>query len=104
IADENNHRLRRIAPEGTIATVAGSGQQGFAADGSVAISSAQNQPIGAAVSAFGWPVIADETSGTVRILFSDGKLYSPDGLSTRTTTLTATAPNAIYGTAQSSVT
>lgn len=103
IADENNHRLRRISANGTITTVAGNGQQGSAADGTVAISSAQNQPVGAAVSVFGWPVVADETSGTVRILFSDGKLYSPGGLSTRATTLTATAPNAVYGTAQSTI-
>ena len=103
IADENNHRLRRIAADGTITTIAGSGRQGSAADGEVAISSAQNQPAGAAASNFGWPIIADAANHTVQILFADGRLYAPGGLSTRITTLTATAPNAVYGTSQSTV-
>ena len=103
IADENNHRLRRIAADGTITTIAGSGLQGAAADGAVAISSAQNQPVAAAFSSFGWPLIADTANHTVQIVFTDGRLYSPGGLSSRTTTLTATAPNAVYGSAQSNV-
>ncbi len=103
IADENNHRLRRIAADGTIATIAGGGRQGASPDGAVAISSAQNQPTAAAISAFGWPIIADAAGHTVQILFTDGRLYSPGGLSTRTTTLTAAAPNAVYGTAQSTL-
>jgi len=103
IADENNHRLRRIAADGTIATIAGSGRQGAAADGAVAISSAQNQPVGTAISRFGWPAIVDAENHTVQIAFTDGKLYAPGGLSTRTTTLTASAPDAIYGSAQSSI-
>src|SRR6185437_8205585 len=37
------------------------------------------------------------------IVFTDGRLYSPGGLSARSTTLTATASNAIYGTAQSNL-
>ena len=102
IADENNHRLRKIAADGTITTIAGDGRQGGAADGAIAVSSAQNQPVGAALSSFGWPVIADAVNHTVQIVF-DGRLYSPAGLSTRTTTLTATAPNAIYGTSQSTI-
>ena len=63
----------------------------------------QNQPTAAAISAFGWPIIADAAGHTVQILFTDGRLYSPGGLSTRTTTLTAAAPNAVYGTAQSTL-
>lgn len=101
IADENSHRLRRISADGTIATVAGSGRQGVSADGAVAISSAQNQPAGTAVSPFGWPVVADLSNHTVQILFTDGRLYLPGGLSTRTSTLNLSAPDAVYGTAQS---
>ena len=103
VADENNHRLRRIAADGTITTIAGNGRQGASADGSVAVSSAQNQPAAAAMSVFGWPVIADPASHSVQIVFTDGRLYSPGGLSNRATTLTAAAPNAVYGTAQSSI-
>ena len=103
IADENNHRLRRVAADGTITTLAGSGRQGAAPDGAVAISSAQNQPAAVAISVFGWPVIGDPANHTVQIAFSDGRLYSPGGLGARATTLTATAPSAVYGAAQSSI-
>jgi sugar lactone lactonase YvrE len=103
VADENSHRLRRIAADGTITTIAGSGQQGGSPDGAVAVSSAQNQPMAVAISIYGWPVIGDPANRSVQIVFSDGRLYSPGGLSTRTTTLTAAAPNAVYGTAHSTI-
>jgi len=103
IADEDNQRLRRVSPDGTITTIAGSGLQGASAEGATAVSSAQNQPVGAAVSVFGWPLIADPQNHAVQILFTDGRLYSPGGMSARATTVTASAPNAVYGTAQSSV-
>src|SRR6185437_11492957 len=102
-ADENAHRLRRISADGTISTIAGNGRQGSAPDGAIAFSSAQNQPSGIAVSSFGWPIVADPLNHSVQIVFTDGRLYSPGGLSARSTTLTATASNAIYGTAQSNL-
>ncbi|HEV2577051.1 MAG TPA: Ig-like domain repeat protein [Acidobacteriaceae bacterium] len=104
IADENNHRLRRIAAGGTITTVAGGGLQGLAPDGSIALTSPQNLPAGAAVSNFGWPVIADAANHSVQIVFSDGKLYSLGAPSGRTTTLAQSTPNAVYGTAQAVIT
>ncbi len=59
VADENNHRLRRIATDGTISTIVGTGGQGAAPEASAATASAQNLPAAVAVSAFGWPIIAD---------------------------------------------
>lgn len=103
IADENNHRLRKVAGDGTIATIAGNGRQGTAVDGSIALASAQDGPGAVAMSAFGWPIIGDSANGTLRILFSDGKLYAPGGLSSRTTTASVSAPSAVYGTAESTV-
>ena len=103
VADENNHRLRKIAADGTITTIAGSGRQGASPDGAVALSTAQNQPTTAAISVYGWPIIGDPANHTVQILFTDGRLYLPGGLSTRTTTLTAVAPDAVYGTARSTL-
>lgn len=102
IADENNHRLRRVGSDGMIATIAGNGVQGAAADGSGATSSPENLPVGVAVSGFGWPVIADANDGSVRLVFSDGKLYVPASMSARRTTITAAASNAVYGQVRSS--
>jgi hypothetical protein len=102
IADLDNHRLRSIASGGIITTISGSGLQGPTADASIALTTPQNLPAAAAVSTFGWPVIADPANNSVQILYSDGKLYTLGG-TTRTTTLTQTAPNAIYGTAQTAI-
>lgn len=103
IADENNHRLRSVSAGGVITTLAGSGVQGTSADGTLAVSAAENLPVAAGVSGFGWPLVADAASGTLQILFSDGRLYAPAGLSARVTSLSASASNAIYGAAQTTV-
>ena len=46
IADQNNQRIRKIAPNGTISTVAGNGIQGFAGDGGPAINAELYNPTG----------------------------------------------------------
>lgn len=104
VADENNHRLRRIAPDGTMTTVAGAGIQGVAPDGAVALTASQNLPLAVAISTFGWPVIADPANHSVQIVYSDGKLYSPGALGSRPTGLTQTTSAAVYGTAETVVT
>src|ERR1019366_8434227 len=43
IADSNNHRIRRLSPDGTIATVAGTGA-GFSGDGGLATSATLRGP------------------------------------------------------------
>ena len=45
IADTDNHRLRKVAPDGTISTIAGNGVHGFAGDGGpAAMHSSTHQP------------------------------------------------------------
>ena len=51
IADFDNNRVRRIAVNGTITTVAGTGVAGFSGDGGLATSAELNQPIHLAVDA-----------------------------------------------------
>jgi hypothetical protein len=50
IADGGNHRVRKITPDGTVSTLAGSGRDGFA-DGAGAAAQF-NRPIGVAVDAY----------------------------------------------------
>jgi sugar lactone lactonase YvrE len=44
ICDMDNHRIRKVAKDGVIATVAGNGRKGYAGDGGPAVKAALNQP------------------------------------------------------------
>lgn len=44
ICDTDNHVIRRVAPDGTISTVAGNGQRGYAGDGGPALKASLNEP------------------------------------------------------------
>src|SRR5204862_6979532 len=44
ICDVDNHRIRRVATDGTISTIAGSAAKGYSGDGGRAIQAALNQP------------------------------------------------------------
>src|SRR2546423_282466 len=66
IADAANHRIRRIDPDGTITTVAGTGVAGFAGDGGPATEAKLHKPTGVAVSRKGELFIADEYNHRIR--------------------------------------
>jgi hypothetical protein len=70
IADENNARLRRVAPDGTISTVAGT-TSGFGGDGGPAIAAQLNNPIGTAVLPSGDYLIADTSNNRIRLVDAD---------------------------------
>jgi len=59
IADANDHRVRKIATDGTISTVAGDGFPGFYGDGGPASAARINTPYGIAVDRAGNLYIAD---------------------------------------------
>ena len=65
IADYNNNRIRRLAPDGTITTVAGSGQRGFSGDGGPATAAQLAGPYGVRVVEDGF-LIADAQNGRIR--------------------------------------
>lgn len=69
VADTKNHRIRRIAPDGTITTVAGTDVHGGGGDGAPALSTALTAPAGVAVGRDGSVYIAD--TGQHRILKVD---------------------------------
>src|SRR5437016_3824473 len=67
IADQNNHRVRKVdAATGIITTVAGTGGPGVAGDGGAATSASLNNPDGVAVDASGNVYVADQGNHRIR--------------------------------------
>ncbi len=73
IADTLNDRIRRVAPDGRLTTVAGGAGNGFAGDGGAATSARLNCPTGIAVDAQGNLYIADSENHRIRrVAAADG--------------------------------
>jgi sugar lactone lactonase YvrE len=66
IADTNNRVIRKVAANGIISTVAGTGSYGYAGDGGAATSAELSSPYGIAVDAAGNLYIADTYNEVVR--------------------------------------
>ncbi|HEX2808918.1 MAG TPA: DUF6777 domain-containing protein, partial [Kineosporiaceae bacterium] len=84
IADVANNRVRRVAPDGTITTIAGNGTSGFCGDGGPATQACLYAPLGPLVDAAGNLYIADRSNSRVRLV------ATPDGQPSPTTSTTPT--------------
>jgi len=77
VADEFNHRIRKILPDGTVSTLAGSGTQGFAdGDGAAA---KFNNPRGVTVDSAGTVYVADTNNYRIRMILPDGTVSTLAG-------------------------
>jgi hypothetical protein len=83
IADAGNDRVRRVFPDGTINTVAGTGMYGFSGDGGPATAAALQAPIGVAVMHDGGFLIADAAAARVRRVSPTGIITTVAGTGTR---------------------
>ena len=79
IADSANHRIRRVAPDGTIATVAGNGNSGYAGDGGPARDASLNNPSGVTIDAEGNLYIADTNNHRIRRVSKTGAITTIAG-------------------------
>ncbi len=66
--DTDNHRIRKIAPDGTISTVAGTGEKGYSGDGGPATAAKLNEPYEVRFDAAGNLYWCERASHTVRKL------------------------------------
>lgn len=66
LCDVDNHRIRRVAPDGVITTFAGNGRQGYAGDGGLATAATLDQPYELAWDRAGFLCFVDIGSHTVR--------------------------------------
>jgi sugar lactone lactonase YvrE len=79
VADDNNHRVRRIDPSGVVTTVAGVGTEGPAGDGGPARSAQLNHPRGLAADGRGDLFIADSMNHRVRMVDPSGAISTVAG-------------------------
>ncbi|WP_285577361.1 immunoglobulin domain-containing protein [Geothrix limicola] len=79
VADTGNHTIRRIAPDGTVTTVAGTAGAPGSADG-LGAAARFYAPSGLAVNATGQVYIADSLNHTVRLMATDGTVSTYAGL------------------------
>ena len=79
IADQLNNRVRKIAADGTITTVAGTGTASFTGDGGAATSATLNHPCGLAVDGSGNLYIADTGSHVIRKITAAGTISTVAG-------------------------
>lgn len=84
IADTDNRRIRKIAPNGTISTVAGNGVSpaGTRGDGGLATDAQLNDPTGVAVDSSGNIFIADPADHRIRKVSTDGTISTVAGTGT----------------------
>lgn len=72
IADTGNSRIRKVAPDGTISTVAGTGTSGFSGDGGQATSAQLHYPDSMALDNAGNVYFSDSANHTVRKIATNG--------------------------------
>ena len=79
IADTGTSRVRKISPDGIIATVAGNGVQGFGGDGGPATVAQLSWPIGVALDIAGNLYIADCNNNRIRRVDGAGIISTVSG-------------------------
>jgi uncharacterized repeat protein (TIGR01451 family) len=101
ISDTNNNRVRKVAANGAIATVAGTGTSGFAGDGSPATGAQLSGPLGLALDSSGNLYIADTNNHRIRMVDGSGNIttVAGNGNCCSSTGDGGTATNAGIGTA-----
>jgi len=79
IGDTENHRVRKVALDGTIFTVAGNGTEGYSGDGGPAIGAQIAWPRGVVVDSDGCMYIADCGNSVIRKVTLDGTITTVAG-------------------------
>lgn len=82
IADTNNHRIRRVTPDGQITTVAGTGVAGFSGDGGPATEAMLRGPFNVVEGPDGSIYVSDLHNYRVRRVHPDGMITTVAGTGT----------------------
>jgi hypothetical protein len=79
VADTFNNKVRRITPDGTISTFAGTGAHGYSGDGGPAVNASLSWPHDVAVDGSGTVYIADAANSRIRRVTPDGIIRTVAG-------------------------
>ena len=79
IGDSGNNLIRKVTPDGTISTIAGTGAAGYGGDGQAATAALLNGPQLGAIDAAGNLYIADTDNSVIRMLTPGGILSTVAG-------------------------
>lgn len=82
VVDENNNRVRKITPDGVIATVAGNGTRAYSGDGAAAINATLNAPTGVCTDQAGNLYINDTGNARIRRVDTNGTISTYAGTGT----------------------
>ena len=80
IADRNNHRIRKVSPDGIITTVAGTGVADFGGDGGSALEANLHLPSDIEVGLKGVLYISDRSNNRIRKVDQDGTITTVAGI------------------------
>jgi uncharacterized protein (TIGR03437 family) len=80
LADSNEFRIRTVAPNGIITTIAGSGHVGYLGDGGSALSAYLNFPHAVCLDGSGNIYIADTANNVIRQLSISAPVIAPNGV------------------------
>ncbi len=94
VADQNNHRIRKITPAGEVSTLAGTGSAG-SADGTGATATFDS-PHGVAVDQSGNVYVADSYNHSIRIISTEGLVSTLAGVGGAFGTLNGTGGTAKF--------
>ena len=99
VADTRAHRILRVAPDGTLTTVAGEGTQGFAGDTGPATAALLDSPRSASLSPANLLTVADTGNQRVRQLDASAVINTLSGMGSETpSSLTLSSPRTVqYG-------
>ena len=79
VADQYNNRIRKVGVDGSIITIAGTGDYGYAGDGGPATAALLNYPYGVAVDDLGNVSIADTENACIRFVTPGGVITTIAG-------------------------
>ena len=92
IAEPKAHRVRRVRTDGTIETLAGTGQPGFSGDGGPAANARLSSPDEVAVDANGNVYVSDAGNARIRRIAADGTISTLAGTGTADSQAMAAPP------------